>query len=201
MANASNSISSRKRLRYIARRWIALAAQGARTEQKTVAVLYPSRVAESTAVSENRRDVEFVAWQLLDKEWLTRCFRRFYLLQWTPLPGMVGGLASIIMVMWALTALGMKMDWVSLLGGGLFVCLMLGTICLFRVSSWAEQLTLNKKELRALFRLAWTTRDAVAENSNSASEILFQPYMKDALGRWFIRETLARIARIPVLQQ
>lgn len=201
MANASNSVSSRKRLRHIARRWIALAAQGARTEQKTVAMLYPSRGAESTGVSGNRRDVEFVAWQFLDKEWLTRCFRRFYLLQWTPLSGMVGGLASIILVMWALIALGMKMDWVSLLGVGLFVCLMLGTFCLFRVSNWAERLTRNEKELRALFRLTWTTRDVMAENPNSASEILFQPYMKDSLGRWFIRETLARIARIPVLQQ
>lgn len=117
-------------------------------------------------------------------------------MQWTPLPGMVGGLASIILVMWALIALGMKMDWVSLLGAGLFVCLMLGTFFLFRVSRWAERLTRNEKELRALFRLAWTTQKLAANDPKIVCAFLFQPYMNNPLGAWFVRETLNRMSLV-----
>lgn len=182
---------------------MAVAAKSVETEQKTAAILYPSRNASHGlhGIPQEVGIDEFAGWKSLDQEWLTRSFRWLSRLLWLPLIFIGGGLAVVILLVLAMPKLGIASDLVTLPATVLFLSAMLGTWYSVRLSSSAEHLTLNEKELRALFRLSWTTRDAMAENSNSASEILFQPYMKDSLGRWFIRETLARIGRIPVQQQ
>lgn len=181
-------------------RLMAVAAKSVETEQKTAAILYPSRNTSHgpDAIPKEVGIDEFAGWKSLDREWLTRSFRWLSRLQWLPLIWIGGGLAVVILFVLAMPKLGIASDLVTLPATVLFLFAMLGTWYSVRLSSSAEHLTLNEKELRALFRLTWTTRDAMTENPYSVSAILFQPYMKDSLGRWFIRETLARISRIPV---
>lgn len=197
MANANKQVAMGRRARHLWQRFTALAAQTAQTEQRLRTVLYPARLHSAGMIDESvfASRTEFEAWRRLDAEWLTRRFRQLELLQWLPIVLLLGGLAVAILFIIVLGALGVTGIGLTLWGMLLFLIAMAVTGYGFRVSGWAQKLTGNEQELRALFRLAWTTRDRLPNNQASVCALLFQPYLKNPLGAWFIRETLARLAQ------
>ncbi len=198
MPDASKRIALSRRAQHLLQRVATLVACRAQTEQRLLTVLYPARLA-----SVNRTDkfaialgTEFEAWQRLDAEWLTRCFRWFQFLQWLPIVVIIGGLVITILSMSALDALGFATIEVTLTGVLLFLAAMIGAWYAVRMSRSAEALTNKESELRALIRLVWTTRKSWARKQDSVSDSLFQPYLNNPLGSWFVRETLGRLALI-----
>lgn len=197
MPKENRRVDNRTRVQSIAQRWVTLVTQRARAEQEAIAVIYPSQSTRQGREGNRLIDAttEFAEWQRLDDQWFVRAFQWLYILQWTPFIGLMGGLALIIGFVQAFTRLNIPPIYITLFTILLFLIFMWGVRYLFRVSTWAERLTNNEQELRALFRLTWTTQ-GLGNDQDSVCAFLFRRYMTDPLGAWFVRETLNRMGRM-----